>query len=48
MVPLAQDTLLGHRYRLSRRIAIGGMGEVWSAEDTVLHRTVAVKVLKSE
>src|SRR5215207_7564169 len=24
------------------------MGEVWRAEDTVLHRTVAVKVLKSE
>jgi serine/threonine-protein kinase len=45
---LAQDTLLGDRYRLSRRIAIGGMGEVWRAEDTVLHRTVAVKVLKSE
>ena len=45
---LAQDTLLGDRYRLSRRIAVGGMGEVWRAEDTVLHRTVAVKVLKSE
>jgi eukaryotic-like serine/threonine-protein kinase len=45
---LAQDTLLGDRYRLDRRIAIGGMGEVWRAEDTVLSRTVAVKVLKSE
>jgi len=45
---LAQDTLLGDRYRLARRIAIGGMGEVWRAEDTVLHRVVAVKVLKSE
>jgi serine/threonine-protein kinase len=45
---LAQDTLLGDRYRLTRRIAIGGMGEVWRAEDTVLHRVVAVKVLKSE
>jgi serine/threonine protein kinase len=45
---LAQDTLLGDRYRLSRRIAVGGMGEVWQAEDSVLHRTVAVKVLKSE
>ncbi|HST65850.1 MAG TPA: serine/threonine-protein kinase, partial [Mycobacteriales bacterium] len=48
MDSLAQDTLLGDRYRLARRIAIGGMGEVWRAEDTVLHRTVAVKVLKSE
>jgi eukaryotic-like serine/threonine-protein kinase len=45
---LAQDTLLGDRYRLTRRIAVGGMGEVWRAEDAVLHRTVAVKVLKSE
>jgi serine/threonine-protein kinase len=48
MDSLAQDTLLGDRYRLARRIAVGGMGEVWRAEDTVLHRTVAVKVLKSE
>jgi serine/threonine-protein kinase len=45
---LAQDTLLGDRYRLARRIAVGGMGEVWRAADIVLHRTVAVKVLKSE
>ena len=48
MDSLAQDTLLGDRYRLSRRIAVGGMGEVWRAEDTVLVRTVAVKVLKTE
>ncbi|HEX6755373.1 MAG TPA: serine/threonine-protein kinase [Mycobacteriales bacterium] len=48
MASLAQDTLLGDRYRLARRIAIGGMGEVWRAEDTVLHRVVAVKVLKTE
>ncbi|HEY7102002.1 MAG TPA: serine/threonine-protein kinase [Mycobacteriales bacterium] len=48
MDSLDQHTLLGDRYRLDRRIAIGGMGEVWRAEDTVLSRTVAVKVLKSE
>lgn len=48
MDSLAQDTLLGDRYRLARRIAVGGMGEVWRAEDAVLHRAVAVKVLKSE
>ena len=48
MDSLAQDTLLGDRYRLDRRIAVGGMGEVWRAEDIVLSRTVAVKVLKSE
>ena len=36
------------RYVLEARIATGGMGEVWSARDTVLDRPVAVKVLKSE
>ncbi len=45
---LTPDTLLGDRYQLAHRIAVGGMGEVWRAEDTVLDRTVAVKVLKSE
>ena len=37
-----------HRYLLESRIATGGMGEVWSARDTVLDRPVAVKVLKAE
>lgn len=36
------------RYQLLARIATGGMGEVWRAEDTVLDREVAVKVLKHE
>ncbi|WP_144119094.1 serine/threonine-protein kinase [Catellatospora sichuanensis] len=36
---------LGGRYTLRTLIARGGMGEVWSAEDTVLARRVAVKVL---
>jgi eukaryotic-like serine/threonine-protein kinase len=42
---IEQDVLLGERYRLRKRIATGGMGAVWEAEDTVLRRRVAVKVL---
>jgi len=36
------------RYHRHHRIATGGMGEVWLAEDSVLHREVAVKYLKRE
>jgi serine/threonine protein kinase len=36
------------RYRLQREIARGGMGVVYEAEDTELHRRVAIKVLASE
>jgi serine/threonine protein kinase len=39
------DVLMGGRYRLIRRMAAGGMGHVWEAEDTVLHRVVAIKML---
>jgi serine/threonine protein kinase len=37
--------VLKQRYRLTQRIASGGMGEVWRAEDVTLHRAVAIKVL---
>ncbi|MEN9752477.1 MAG: hypothetical protein RL670_168 [Actinomycetota bacterium] len=40
--------LYGGRYRLSKRIAIGGMGEVWRAQDEVILRDVAIKILKQE
>jgi tRNA A-37 threonylcarbamoyl transferase component Bud32 len=42
----AQPTLLAKRYRLDRRLAHGGMSEVWVATDTILDRQVAVKLLK--
>ena len=45
---LTTGQLLAERYRLGRRIAVGGMGEVWEAADTRLDRQVAVKVLKPE
>ncbi|WP_020499439.1 serine/threonine-protein kinase [Sciscionella marina] len=45
---LADGQLLADRYRLTRRIAVGGMGEVWEAQDTRLDRKVALKVLKAE
>ena len=38
----------GTRYTAIRFLARGGMGAVWLAEDTVLHRRVALKVLDME
>ncbi len=45
---LAEPTLglrLPGRYTIRRHIATGGMASVWCAEDRVLARTVAIKVL---
>jgi len=36
------------RYRLDKRIAAGGVGQVWRATDLLLERPVAVKVLRPE
>ncbi len=44
----ATGEVLRDRYELRSLIATGGMGEVWRAQDRVLGREVAVKVLKSQ
>ena len=44
----AVGQLYGDRYRLQLRIATGGMGEVWQAEDELILRQVAIKILKEE
>ncbi|MEV6011777.1 protein kinase [Streptomyces sp. NPDC051976] len=40
--------VIGDRYALREAIGRGGMAEVWSAEDLVLHRTVAVKLMHTQ
>ncbi len=44
--PPPAETLIAERYQLKRRLAQGGMAEVWLAVDLTLDRKVAVKWLK--
>src|SRR6478735_3441200 len=44
--PPTTATVLAGRYRLERRVAQGGMAEVWLGTDLSLNRAVAVKLLK--
>ncbi|MFC0006667.1 serine/threonine-protein kinase [Micromonospora siamensis] len=45
MSPFTPALRLHDRYVLRARIGLGGMSEVWRADDQVLHRPVAVKAL---
>ena len=45
--PLHPGTKIG-RYEIHSKIGTGGMGEVYLAEDTQLHRRVAIKVLPAD
>ncbi|MGI8631219.1 MAG: protein kinase domain-containing protein [Solirubrobacterales bacterium] len=44
---LQADSLIDGRYKVAERIGSGGMADVYRAQDTVLHRTVALKILHS-
>jgi len=46
-LPITPGTRLG-RYEIRSQIGAGGMGEVYLAEDTQLHRKVALKILPAE
>ena len=44
----ATRELLADRYRLTERIATGGMGVVWRARDERLDRDIAIKLIRPE
>ncbi|MBC6457167.1 serine/threonine-protein kinase [Actinomadura sp. HBU206391] len=45
---MTEQLLLNGRYQLDELLATGGMGQVWSATDQLLARSVAVKLLRPE
>ncbi len=48
MTSLTPSTVIAGKYRLSRPLGRGGMGEVWIAENVVLQKNVALKVIADE
>ena len=40
-----EERVLADRYRIVKHLARGGMADVYEAEDTLLNRSVAVKIL---
>ncbi len=45
---MSSSKLLNNRYRILARIGVGGMAVIYKAQDTLLDRYVAIKVLKEE
>ncbi len=45
---MGSSKLLNNRYRILAKIGIGGMAVIYKAQDTLLDRFVAIKVLKEE
>ena len=45
MGSLAPSSIIGGKYRLVRPLGRGGMGEVWIAENVILEKRVALKVV---
>lgn len=45
---LVEGQLIHRRYRLDKRLAQGGMGEVWKGYDIQLGRPVAIKALRGD
>jgi serine/threonine-protein kinase len=47
-LPLEPAAIVGGKYRLVRRLAVGGMGEVWVATNRATRAEVAVKMCRAD
>jgi serine/threonine-protein kinase len=48
MVQMADFETLANRYRLLQTLGVGGMATVYQAQDLMLERTVAIKILRQD